>query len=487
MVAFFRRTTSIPLLIVAATTAFAGFSALLGVAGRSGPPAAAARMNSDATVVSVAEPTKPSVAPWRDHEPIAAAPVCRDPAAPPTLPIAMLGVLVFPKPPLPEDVAPDDPPKPTIGSTGLQPAQLRPPPQWSARELQSTLLQVPEIWLQHPSTTIVPQTGRVRGQNHPVLAVIDARPDLQGLAVRRGPGVQLPVDEAVAFRDASVLMRKALSELAGQDRGGNRRLAIRPEVLKARPDVAARVMHQMLQIENPSLRKVLLGQLKQNRDPAASKALAHRAVYEPLADIRQTAVSALVGRPLAEFLPVLLTALSSPWPPAADHAADALVKLGANDAVPELIRLLERPAATDTVRELVRVNHARNCLLCHAQSVYPSDDIRVQVPSPVRPLPASFSLDTYEGGGGGGSRTSRGGIPSVFARPDITYLQQEFSWMLPVANSGYWPALQRFDFVIRTRPADEREKAASTAPSSQKQAIVRTLQSLTGREFSDLR
>ena len=37
------------------------------------------------------------------------------------------------------------------------------------------------------------------------------------------------------------------------------------------------------------LRKALLAQLKKLHNPAASRALAHRAVYEPLAELRQSA------------------------------------------------------------------------------------------------------------------------------------------------------------------------------------------------------
>ena len=399
MVPFFRRPAALSLLVLAAALlTFAGLSAYIGATGPTNFPAPITQpiVRTPSSSPPIHEPRPAVVQPvYADDKPAASRPG-------PPLTLAMMGVLVWPKPPLLEEREAIEWVQPASAITpNQQPSTLRPPPQWSAKEMQASLLQVPEIWLQHPSTTYIPQTGRARGLQHPLLKVIDGRPDLQGLPVRRKSELQLPADETQAFRDVSVLMRKALSELAGQDRSANRRLAIRPEVLKARPDVSARVMHQMLQIESASLRRVLLGHLKQNRDPAAARALAHRAVYEPLADIRQTAVAALAGRPVGDFLPVLLDAFSSPWPPAADHAADTLIRLGASEAVPELIRKLDESAPATTVRELVRVNHARNCLLCHAQSVDRSDDIRVAVPSPTRALPPSFSLDTYEGGGGG--------------------------------------------------------------------------------------
>ena len=59
--------------------------------------------------------------------------------------------------------------------------------------------------------------------------------------------------------------------------------------------------------------------------------------------------------------------------------------------------------------------------------------------------------------------------------------------MLPVANPGPWPTLQRYDFVVRTRPAVEGEIAAAKAEreTPQRRAILRTLQAITGKDFGD--
>jgi hypothetical protein len=264
-------------------------------------------------------------------------------------------------------------------------------------------------------------------------------------------------------------------------------------VLTARPQVVARLMHQMLQVQTVPLRKMLLAELKKMHNPAATRALAHQAVYDPLEDMRESAVQALAGRPAAEYLPTLLDAFASPWPPAANHAADALAALAPAEAVSELVRRLDAPdpsapmpdaKGVTSVRELVRVNHARNCLLCHAQSVARSDGVRVAVPNPTRRLPAEFSLDGYEGGGRGGS-SQPAGPPPVFVRPDITYLQQEFSWVLPVANPGRWPTTQRFDFLVRTRPVSAEDAAPTGTESPQKKAVVRALRALTGQDFGD--
>jgi hypothetical protein len=378
------------------------------------------------------------------------------------------------------------PPVPT-GKLKNQPA-----PEWTAAEMQQWLARVPEVSLQYPGAPKVARTGKAYGLHHPLLDVIATRPDLRGLPVRRGPEAVLPPAEAEAFRDASVLLRQELGSLIGLTPGPNsRRIQFRPEVFTAQPGVVARVVHQMVQIESIPLRKTLVSKLNRLQAPAASAALAHRAVYEPLPDLRQQAVQALKGRPAADYLPVFYQAMRGPWPPAADLAAEALSALAPSEAIPGLMSLLEAPSPSmpddkgvPSVRELVKINHNHNCVLCHAQSTSRGDGIRVAAPSPVRPLPPPFTLANYEGGGKGGSSAPS---DTTFVRPDITYLRQEFSWVLPVANPGPWPSLQRFDFVVRTRPAVEGEIAAAKVEreTPQKRAILRTLQAITGKDFGD--
>src|SRR5436853_240069 len=82
-----------------------------------------------------------------------------------------------------------------------------------------------------------------------------------------------PAREADALRDAPGVLRQAISQTIGQNAGGSRRIIIRPEVMAARPQVVARLLHQMLQVEPVSLRTTLLTQLKQLRNPASSRAL----------------------------------------------------------------------------------------------------------------------------------------------------------------------------------------------------------------------
>lgn len=407
-------------------------------------------------------------------------------------------------PPIATDALPPSPPvlppiedegEPTKPTEPVAPAAQSVPPlpnsNWTPEQLQQSLMKVPEVWLQPPEYLAIPKLGRATLRSHPIFSVIDVRPDLQGLPMRRDPSVWLPSSESDAFRDASVIIRKSLGELAGQPASRNRRIVVQPQVLSARPEVVARVMHQMLQIDSAPLRQVMLAQLKKIKAPATTRALAHQAIYEPLPELRKLAIAALASRTSTDYVPVLIEAFRSAWPPAADHAADALTTLAPPEAVADLVKCLEsfesaapqlNKKGEPIVQELVRINHSRNCLLCHAQSVDSSDGIRVAVPNRYRPLPSPYSLDGYEGGGRGGSRT---GSNTVFTRPDITYMQQDFSWMLPVSNPGPWPTVQRFDFVVRTRAAQPTDSTTVESTAQQRKAIARALRAMTGKDHGE--
>src|SRR5207249_1446692 len=74
----------------------------------------------------------------------------------------------------------------------------------------------------------------------------------------------------------------------------------------------------------------------------ASGALANRALFELSREVRKQAIEALATRPRAEFLHILVNGLNHPWPPAAAHAAEALAKLSVEEAVPDLIGMLNQ-------------------------------------------------------------------------------------------------------------------------------------------------
>lgn len=106
------------------------------------------------------------------------------------------------------------------------------------------------------------------------------------------------------------------------------------------------------------------------------------------------------------------------------------------------------------VRELVRVNHLSNCLLCHAPSFKKDDRVRGVVPVPGR----SPITEVYYDG------TS----DDVFVRADVTYLRQDFSLMQPVVvPHKNWPTQQRFDFAVRVRPPSDKDLALAPATKAE--------------------
>jgi hypothetical protein len=301
-----------------------------------------------------------------------------------------------------------------------------------------------------------------------------------------------------------------------------------------RQEDALPTMVQMLQAEDRPVRLVLVELLARIPGRAASAALANRALFDLSDAVREEAVRALAKRPRDEYRSLLLDGLRYPWAPAADHAAEALVALGDRASNPQLLALLdepdpagpvvrtyrevdpallgpaprprgpwpaavvamdERPGAARAaslldepndrvrpdpatarevyvVREVVRVNHLRNCLLCHAAATAATDPVRGLVPTPGQPLPAPFSTPYYEG------QEGRNGI---FVRADVTYVRQDFSVPQPVAKAGTWPAYQRYDYVVRMRyPTEEELQRTGSRTYPQREAVRWALRELGG-------
>jgi hypothetical protein len=68
-----------------------------------------------------------------------------------------------------------------------------------------------------------------------------------------------------------------------------------------------------------------------------------------------------------------------------------------------------------------------------------------------------------------------------FVRADVTYLRQDFSALQPVEEPGAWPKVQRFDYLLRSRPLTP-EEAAAIAPAAasypQRDAVLYALRRL---------
>ena len=238
--------------------------------------------------------------------------------------------------------------------------------------------------------------------------------------------------------------------------------------------------------ENQSIRRILVEQLSRIEGRQATVALAQRALFDLNPEIREMAVNALRDRTSRDYLPTLLAGFHYPWAPVADHAAEALVALECREAVPRIIAMIDRPAPGmaysreankgSYVHEVVRINHMRNCVMCHAPSFSSSDKVRGFVPDPTKPVPPSFTRAYY-------TPKQQG----IFVRADVTYLQQDFSVPQPVANHGQWPSSQRYDYMVRERVARPNEvakarEAAAKGPSEQHKSMFFALRELTGAD-----
>jgi hypothetical protein len=252
---------------------------------------------------------------------------------------------------------------------------------------------------------------------------------------------------------------------------------------------AVPALRQMLATEEPGMRTPLVEQIRASRSRAATRLLAQYVVFDPDIQVRSAALTSLQGRPQTDYDDLLLTALRHPWAPVAQRAAQALMFLRLEGVAPRLVDLLDSPdprlptvehigdAKVYEVKELVRINHHRNCLLCHPSVDRDTVD-RIDarsvalgaVPVPGEAFPKSTGYGSFRS--------------KVVVRADITYLRQDFSMLLPVADHGKWPEQQRFDFLVRTRHIT-REEAAHwpDGPNLHRQYVLQVLQALLRKDL----
>jgi hypothetical protein len=257
------------------------------------------------------------------------------------------------------------------------------------------------------------------------------------------------------------------------------------------PGVAA--LTQIYGPEKQHRREDLAQHLRKINHPAATKALARAAVFDFDDKVRLAAMDGLKSRSKKDYTEVLLTALRHPWPAAAHNAARAITRLNRQDLVPQLVAFLaerspHEPFQQDVngesklvVREMVKVNHHRNCLLCHPPA--PAGQVAGGIFGVV-PTPGESFTPPDSGGAYGGSPGD------AMVRADVTYLRQDFSILASVPNSHPWPEKQRFDFLVRTRVLTAEEvrdhlknkqaRVAGTLSENQK-AAADALHRLTGK------
>jgi hypothetical protein len=323
-----------------------------------------------------------------------------------------------------------------------------------------------------------------RKNNEATLALIDRRPDLAGLPLRRGEACRLTPRAAAFLDEGSKALRAPTLDRIDRLMGVPEPEPKFKDWLRAE---TVPVLLQMLMAEAGPFRELLAEHLSRIPDRPATEALAQLALFDLHPRVRQRAIDALATRPSRDYRSALLKGFEHPWPVVAEHAAEAIVALRLKDAVPALLRLFEGPdprapyrkvgSSAAFVREMVRVNHHMNCLLCHPPSFDPGDNVRGVVPE------TNMALDSAPGGGGYFAIEPE----RIFVRADITYLKQDFSAMLPVAKPGLWPALQRFDFFVRERFATQQDLLDSalrkkSGQSEHHKSAYFALRELTGED-----
>lgn len=387
---------------------------------------------------------------------------------------------VRPQPGLPElpPVAPlPEVPSPAVPAEPLPPRNVLGQYQKLGEEdLRKLLAKVPDISIDRvPGTShaVVENARLLLNSNVPFLGPLHNLPtrraDLAGLPMVVGKESYLGREPAENLHALSgqlrALARQAIGEVASA-RTGQAQSARLLELLLASeawksPDAIPTLL-QMMTPESAPVRKVLVEFLAQIPGPRASAALAMRAVTDLSPEVRRLAVAALKARPREEVRGILLAGVLYPFPALAGHAAEALVMLDDRASLPLLVQLLE-PSAGNEVREVVKVNHVRNCVLCHAPSFQPTDLLRAVVPG------AGAVTASY----GGGT------VQDDFIRADVTYLRQDFSIQHLVTFPNQRPSLQRYDYLVRVRKPTETEKAAQTPP---RQPVLFALRELTGKD-----
>lgn len=426
----------------------------------------------------------------------------------------------------------------------LLPAMPKSP---QARFLPDDLAHVPEVSFQPPiakgvkaleqTAYSIAKINHVNGKNKTdayMAALMKHRADLSGLPFTLGDACRMKEQRGVDFAGALNAVRACLNQQVSvtvadaatkasdsfwgnfqancgrEDAGIGRTREQKDSAIRGR--ISA--LMQILGPDTPAMRRGLVRYLSTVAHPEATKALARLAIFSAEEEIRQDAIDALKVRRDKDYTDILRDGLRYPWPAIAQRASEALVKLERNDLLPELVVMLDEadPRAAvvkkvdgksvPVVRELVRINHHRNCVLCHApgdnsvppqsgmpvhvtaiesggkQALTISNPLAAQIPIPGEPLPTPSQ--------GYGSSNQ-----DILVRIDVTYLRQDFSLMQRVADAQPWPEMQRFDFLVRSRVVTEVEatanreelkKRATDGQSPYQRAAQLALRELTGRD-----
>jgi hypothetical protein len=396
------------------------------------------------------------------------------------------------------------PPSPLDGKAPPILASFRRLDTGNAENLSKQLGQIPELNLDDTGEAIKKLVSEAQAEFRSGRTPLHF-PDVPNAQSERWQKLGLPaktgISDALAAPEAAKTLGKLSRDvrlrrlIATPDREGKMQPALVSALVRLLADAVRQnddgktieclpALWQMLQAEDEASRTVLVQYLSRLNQASASIPLAQRALYETSPEIRHLAVAELKKRPPEQYRQVLLDGFRYPWPPVAQHAAEALVELEDSEAGPALAKLLEQPDPAapflpadpkqkPQVRELVRVNHLKNCLMCHAPSFADRDTVPGRVPVAGKKL----ELVYYSG-----PRRSE----DIFVRADITYIRQDFSACQKVENPGAWPEVQRFDYLVRTREATAEEIAAqqkkpANASYPQRDAVLWAIEGLAAK------
>jgi hypothetical protein len=214
----------------------------------------------------------------------------------------------------------------------------------------------------------------------------------------------------------------------------------------------ATALAQMFGPDSFPMRQGLIKYLTGVQHAEATRALARLALFSAEANLRDAALTALRVRREKDYTDILVKALRYPWPEVARRAASAVIQIERTDLIPDLVALLDEPdprlpqlkkydgKEVYLAQQLVRINHHRNCVLCHAPAQ--SGPLSPQIVTAPVPLPSEKLLPF--------AHYYAHSMPQLSVRVDVTYLRQDFSLLQNVPDAQPWPELQRFDYLVRT-------------------------------------
>ncbi len=333
-----------------------------------------------------------------------------------------------------------------------------------------------------------------------LLAQIDMQLELRGLPFMMGDACRLKPAEAKEFQTSILAVRDAMVHdvmLFDQAHDGqvdfwDSYSQADREGINSASGVAA--LTQIFGPESGAVRLSFMAKLAGSTHPDAITALTKAAIFDASPEVRLAAIKALKDRPQdTHSAELLMYGMRYPMADVAKRSAQAIIALDRQDLVPHLVSLLGEAAPGDpvetvveekkvcTVREVVRINHHRNCLLCHAPvHTGSAQEIPALAPTPGTPFPPSTR--EYYG--------ERNFESSPAVRADTTYLRQDFSLLMAVEDAAPWPEKHRFDFLVRTRVVEGQELArlrqamrerAKGQPTVQQETAAHALRILTGK------